>query len=84
MVDTAVAIHPGVVRTNLAEQWLLGDDVFGKWFQPILEMIGRLLLPMLLISRKEAVQTILYAACASREEVFPTTFTKTLFCLLAL
>ena len=67
--DTAIAIHPGLVQTRLAEQWMTGEEIFGKLAHPILKRIGPVLLPRLLISRKDAVNTILYAACAPRAEV---------------
>lgn len=67
--DTAVAVHPGLVDTQLARSWLTGADVAGRAAHRFVAPITRRLAPWLLIKPQRAVQTLLYAATAPRDEV---------------
>ena len=70
-MDVAVAVHPGLVDTKLARDWLTGADVMGNAAQPVVAPIARALAPWLLIAPDRAVESILYAATAPAEKVDP-------------
>ncbi len=65
----AVAVHPGLVDTKLARDWLTGADVAGKLAQPLVAPLARALAPWLLIQPGRAVESILCAATAPAEQV---------------
>lgn len=65
--DAAVAVHPGMVQTDLAHGWLEGSDIFGS-LQSFTAVILRALASVILEPSQAAAQTILYAACAPTEE----------------
>jgi hypothetical protein len=70
-MDVAVAVHPGLVDTKLAREWLTGADVMGSAAQPLVAPIARALAPWLLLAPDRAVESILYAATAPAEKVDP-------------
>ena len=65
----AVAVHPGLVDTELARGWLTGADVMGATAQRFVAPIAKLLAPWLLIQPERAVESILYAATAPADQV---------------
>ncbi|CAK0753629.1 hypothetical protein CVIRNUC_002235 [Coccomyxa viridis] len=60
--DISVAVHPGLVDTELARGWLTGADVSGIQLQPVVAPLARMLAPWLLISTKRAVDQLMLAA----------------------
>ena len=67
--DTALAVHPGLVDTQLARQWITGEDVWGAIARPVLAPLMRALAPWVLVPPRTAVETLLYAATTHAEEV---------------
>lgn len=67
--DVAVAVHPGLVNTQLARDWITGADVWGRSLQPVLAPVMRALAPWLLIPPNRAVDTLLFAASAPAHQV---------------
>ena len=67
--DLAVAVHPGLVNTQLARDWVTGADVWGAAMQPVLAPVMRALAPWLLVPPRRAVDTLLFAATAPAHQV---------------
>ncbi|BDA46408.1 probable retinol dehydrogenase 13 [Coccomyxa sp. Obi] len=67
--DVAVAVHPGLVDTELARGWLTGADVMGSAAQRFVAPVAKVLAPWLLIQPERAVESILYAATAPPDQV---------------
>ena len=67
--DAALAVHPGLVDTQLARQWITGEDVWGARARPLLAPLMRALAPWMLLPPRSAVETLLYAAAAPAEQV---------------
>ncbi len=74
--DVAVAVHPGLVDTQLARSWLTGADVMGRAGQRIVAPVARALAPWLLIRPEKAVESLLYAATAPSQQVRCSFFTS--------
>lgn len=65
----AVAVHPGLVNTQLARDWVTGADMWGAAMQPVLAPVMRALAPWLLVPPARAVDTLLFAATAPAHQV---------------
>lgn len=74
--DVAVAVHPGLVDTQLARSWLTGADVMGRAGQQFVAPVARALAPWLLIRPEKAVESLLYAATAPSQQVGSSIFTS--------
>ena len=64
-----MAVHPGMVRTGMADGWLVGSDVFHGFLQPMTSSLLRSLEPAILVPAERAVSTVLFAALAPSSEV---------------
>ena len=64
-----MAVHPGMVRTGMADGWLVGSDVFHGFLQPVTSSLLRSLEPAILVPAERAVSTVLYATLAPSFEV---------------
>ena len=61
-------MHPGLVQTGLAHNWLQGRDIFGS-LQIVTAAVLKVLAPVILETPQAAAQTMLYAALAPVSEV---------------
>ena len=66
---SATAVHPGMVRTELADGWITSSDSFGRRMQPVMRAVNSVLSSLWLEPPSQAVRTILYAALAPSPEV---------------
>ena len=66
---TAVAVHPGMVATNLADSWIAGSDILGEAVQPVLRTLLNLLGSTILEPPQQAAKTVIYAALAPAHQV---------------
>ena len=67
--DAAVAVHPGIVQTSMAKDWLMGSDLALGYLQPLTSALFGFLAPVLLASVAGAVRTVVYASLAPSTEV---------------
>ena len=66
---TAVAVHPGMVATNLADSWIAGSDILGEAVQPVLRALLNLLGSTILEPPEQAARTVMFAALAPAQQV---------------
>lgn len=60
---TAVAVHPGIVDTDLARQYFIND--VPRWLQPVaVPILQRIIFPAFLRSCKLAADTMMFACVA--------------------
>ena len=66
---TAVAVHPGMVATNLADSWIAGSDILGEAVQPVLRALLNLLGSTILEPPEQAARIVMFAALAPAQQV---------------
>ena len=68
--NTAVAVDPGVLDTELARKYLVGElQLLPGVLQPLVRPIWLAAIPWLMLPSRTAAETMLYAATASAEQV---------------
>eukprot|EP00884_Botryococcus_braunii_P005989 jgi/Botrbrau1/15391/Bobra.43_2s0019.1 len=67
--DVAVSVHPGLIDTHLAQNWIREGDVLGRYLMPLVNLVMRPLFPWVFLPVDYAVRTVLYAASAPADKV---------------
>lgn len=67
--DVAVAVHPGLIDTELARGWMTHGDVAGRLFRPVVAALLTPLMPYILLPLEHAVNTVMFAATAPASQV---------------
>eukprot|EP00884_Botryococcus_braunii_P008599 jgi/Botrbrau1/17740/Bobra.0127s0005.1 len=62
--DVAVAVHPGLIDTNLARGWMTQGDVAGRMLRPVVGALLTPLMPHILLPLEHAVDTVMFAITA--------------------
>lgn len=68
--NTAVAVDPGVLDTELARKYLIGElQLLPGFLQPLVRPLWVAAVPWLMLPPQTAAETMLYAAVAPAEQV---------------
>ncbi len=68
--NAAVAVDPGVVDTELARKYLVGElDLLPSLLRPLVRPLWQAAVPWLMLPAQTAAETMLYAATAPAEQV---------------
>lgn len=67
--DVAVAVHPGLIDTDLARGWMTQGDVAGRLLRPVASAVLTPLMPYILLPLEHAVNTVMFAATAPASQV---------------
>ena len=68
--NTAVAVDPGVVDTQLARKYLVGElDLLPGLLRPLVRPLWQAAVPWLMLPPQTAAETMLYAATAPAAQV---------------